>query len=70
MKNGEIPWSGGSKIKCCKDCVAPKRHAGCHDTCKDYKKEKMQNNAKKKKEMIERRKLGRPFGKHEFDMLY
>lgn len=21
----------------CKDCVAPKRHCGCHTTCKEYK---------------------------------
>ena len=21
----------------CKDCVAPKRHSGCHSTCKEYK---------------------------------
>lgn len=21
------------KIKCCKDCVAPKRHPGCHGIC-------------------------------------
>lgn len=27
-------------IKCCKDCVAPKRHPGCHGTCEEYKKEK------------------------------
>jgi hypothetical protein len=20
----------------CKDCVAPKRHPGCHSACKDY----------------------------------
>ena len=25
------------KIECCKDC--PKRHAGCHATCEDYKRE-------------------------------
>lgn len=21
---------------CCKGCVAPKRHVGCHSTCKEY----------------------------------
>lgn len=23
-------------VKCCKDCVPPKRHPGCHDHCPDY----------------------------------
>ena len=23
-------------IKCCKDCVAPKRHIGCHSVCPEY----------------------------------
>lgn len=23
-------------IKCCKDCVAPKRHPGCHSVCSEY----------------------------------
>lgn len=23
-------------IKCCRDCVPPKRHAGCHATCPEY----------------------------------
>lgn len=27
-------------IKCCKDCVAPKRHIGCHATCAEYLSEK------------------------------
>lgn len=27
-------------IKCCGDCVAPKRHPGCHSTCPDYIQEK------------------------------
>ena len=27
------------KLECpCKDCVAPKRTATCHQTCEDYKK--------------------------------
>lgn len=24
-------------MDCCKFCVAPKRHPGCHSTCKEYK---------------------------------
>lgn len=27
-------------IKCCKDCVPPIRHSGCHGTCERYLKEK------------------------------
>lgn len=27
-------------IKCCKDCVPPTRHPGCHGTCEQYKAEK------------------------------
>ena len=25
-------------FECCKKCVPPKRHAGCHSNCPDYKK--------------------------------
>lgn len=68
-KVGKIPWSNESKIICCKDCIPPKRHIGCHDTCEEYKKEKAEYEIKKQKERAERRKLGSPMGKHEFDML-
>ena len=27
-------------FECCINCVAPKRHPGCHGACKDYKKDK------------------------------
>mgnify|MGYP003292014112 CR=1 FL=1 len=27
-------------IKCCKDCVPPKRYIGCHSICPDYIEEK------------------------------
>lgn len=27
-------------INCCRDCVAPKRHVGCHSDCPDYLEEK------------------------------
>lgn len=26
----------GNIIKCCRYCVAPKRHPGCHGTCPEY----------------------------------
>lgn len=29
-----------SIIKCCKDCVPPTRHPGCHTKCNKYLKEK------------------------------
>lgn len=66
---GKIPWSNESKIKCCKDCVPPKRYPGCGANCEEYKKEKAEHEARKQKERAERRKLGSPMGKHEFDML-
>lgn len=34
----------------CRDCVAPKRHPGCHDTCGDYIVEKAFHNAEIKTE--------------------
>lgn len=34
-------------IHCCKDCVPPKRHLGCHDHCEEYKKEKALNEERK-----------------------
>lgn len=34
-------------IHCCKDC--PKREIGCHATCKEYLKEKVQYEEDKKK---------------------
>lgn len=27
-------------ITCCKNCVHPQRHPGCHGTCEQYLKEK------------------------------
>ena len=35
-------------IRCCKDCVPPKRTATCHSTCKEYLKEKAQLEKDKK----------------------
>lgn len=28
------------QIKCCKDCMPPTRHIGCHAECDKYQKEK------------------------------
>lgn len=30
-------------IKCCKDCVAPKRYPGCHAQCPEYIAEKAEH---------------------------
>lgn len=28
------------RIKCCLGCQPPKRHAGCHSTCPEYKEQR------------------------------
>ena len=40
------------KIKCCKDCVAPKRHPGCHGVCPEYLYEKAHCGRKKRKSFV------------------
>lgn len=51
------------RIQCCRYCVAPKRHPGCHDTCKEYLEEKAINDTEKaeriKREKEERLLKGR-----------
>lgn len=69
MRNGQIPWTGYCEIKCCENCVAPKRYPGCHDVCKEYKNEKAEHEVKKAKRKNEKERMGRPMGKHDFDML-
>ena len=34
----------------CKDCAAPDRHPGCHDTCEYYRKERERYEDAKKQE--------------------
>ena len=34
-------------IICCKNCVAPKRHPGCHGHCPEYLSEKTEYEAQK-----------------------
>ena len=34
-------------MKCCKHCVPPKRHPGCHDHCPEYAEERAVYNEKK-----------------------
>ena len=39
-------------IKCCRDCVAPKRYPGCGDHCPEYKAEKAKDQAAKQAEAV------------------
>ena len=44
-------------INCCRYCVAPKRHPGCHSRCSEYIAEKAKHDEEKaavdKKKLIE-----------------
>ena len=42
-------------IKCCKNCVAPKRKPGCHDHCPEYLAEKAQEEQKKAQDNLKRK---------------
>lgn len=41
-------------IKCCKNCVPPKRHPGCWGTCPEYIKEKEQWDKYREEDRIQR----------------
>lgn len=36
-----------NRINCCRECKPPKRHAGCHDTCKEYNIQKSEYEERK-----------------------
>lgn len=36
---------GKGRISCCRDCVPPQRHMGCHGTCERYRREKTEYEA-------------------------
>lgn len=36
-----------ANIDCCRGCIAPKRHPGCHGSCPEYIKERAAYDAKK-----------------------
>lgn len=38
-----------NRIDCCRECKPPKRHAGCHDTCKIYIEQKQEYEDRKTK---------------------
>ena len=37
-------------INCCRYCIAPKRHPGCHGRCSDYLDEKAKHDADRAEE--------------------
>ena len=41
-------------IKCCKDCVPPKRDPYCHGTCPDYIREKAESDARRDEDFKKR----------------
>ena len=53
----------GTTIKCCKDCVPPKRHIGCHGYCEEYIEEKIRIEQEKKmeREKSERSRVLNPY---------
>lgn len=43
-----------STIQCCRGCIAPKRHPGCHDHCPEYIKERAAYDKKKAEHDLQR----------------
>lgn len=39
-----------SKIICCKECIPPKRHTGCHQHCEEYIEQKVKLEKEKQAE--------------------
>lgn len=50
------------RIACCKECVPPKRHTGCHKCCEEYIEQK----AKFEKEKQAERKWKETHPEHFF----
>ena len=50
-------------ITCCKDCIPPKRHYGCHDNCGEYiqQKQDMEERKRDRREWFEKHPI--PFFK-------
>ena len=48
-------------IHCCKDCIPPKRHIGCHADCKEYIKEKAELEREKEIKKKEERPILKEF---------
>ena len=56
-------------IKCCKDCVPPKRHIGCHSSCKEYLNERMEHD-KIKNEYLKHADVEKRLVETEIDRSY
>ena len=41
------------KIRCCRECVPPKRHPGCHSRCEEYIAEKARLDERREKVALE-----------------
>lgn len=56
-----------SRIECCRYCIPPKRHSGCHDKCEEYIKQKKQL----EEEKIELKKSMPPsISRYDYDEIY
>ena len=42
-----MSYTLNNRIKCCKGCLTPKRHPGCHAHCEEYLAEKAEYEARK-----------------------
>lgn len=49
-------------IKCCKDCIPPKRYPGCHSKCPEYQAEKEVHDRLKAEEFKRSRTNGELLG--------
>jgi hypothetical protein len=58
-----------SGIHCCKDCVPPKRHPGCHATCKTYIDERARYDKERHNEK-ENKEKERMLSRRNFHKLY
>lgn len=53
-------------FKACKDCKPPKRKAGCHADCSDYKRERAQHDAAREAERKAKEKENLLYSKFRF----
>ena len=72
MSKGWKAKANESRFECCHQCVAPKRHVGCHSTCEDYAKAKteLEEDKTKRIEYMKEAKQKRPIlSNRDFDKL-
>lgn len=56
-------------VTCCKNCVPPKRHIGCHSTCEIYISNKEAHN-KRKKEENDKANIAKAINQLNRDVIY